>query len=205
MKMAAYFTGGIVAGTVRSMKAIVAGASKTIDELIITTLSVTNFTVAGGATAAEINRVVDVSARLVTLVATGAITEVLHEGKTCLLAEVGGDAAVTLTLPAATGGGGKYRFVVNVVNTSGYVIKAVSGADVFQGAIIGNDGGGVTTTLRWQAGATDDTLTLNGTTTGGVTKGDWVEFQDIATDCWAVRGVVNQSGNEATPFSDTVA
>lgn len=157
------------------------------------------------ATAAEINRAADVSTRLVTIVATGAITEALHEGKTCLLADVGGDTAVALTLPAATGSGGRYRFVVNVVNTSGYAIKAAVGTDVFAGAIIGNDGGGVTTTLRWQAAATDDTLTLNGTTTGGVTKGDWVEFEDIATDCWAVRGVINQSGNEATPFSDTVA
>ena len=157
------------------------------------------------ATAAELNRAADVSTRIVTITATGEITELLHEGKTCLLGEVGGDALVTLTMPAATGGGGRYRFVVDVVNTSSYVFKAVSGADLFQGAIIGNDGGGVTTPLRWQAGATDDTLTLNGTTQGGVTRGDWVEFEDISTTCWAVRGVVSQSGNEATPFSDTVA
>lgn len=167
----------------------------------ITSTGITDVT----ATGAEITRVADVSTRLVTITATGNITEAANEGKTNLLAEVGGDAAVTLTLPAATGGGGRYRFVVNVVNTSGYVIKAASGADVFAGCVIGDDGGAVTTTIRWQAAATDDTLTLNGTTTGGVTKGDWVEFEDIATDCWAVRGVINQSGTEATPFSDTVA
>jgi len=157
------------------------------------------------ATAAEINRAADVSTRIVTILATGAITEVDHEGKTCLLADVGGDTAVTLTLPAATGGGGRYRFVVDVVNTSGYVIKAVAGADVFLGSILGNDGGGVTTPLIWRAGATDDTLTLNGTTTGGVFRGNWVEFEDISATGWAVRGVVDQSGTEATPFSDTVA
>lgn len=157
------------------------------------------------ATAAEINRVADVSTRVVTITATGAITEVAHEGKTCLLAEVGGNAAVTLTLPAATGGGGRYRFVVDVVNTSGYVIKAAAGADVFIGSVLGDDGGAVTTALVWRAGATDDTLTLNGTTTGGVFRGGWVEFEDVSTTGWAVRGVVDQSGTEATPFSDSVA
>ncbi|MBR1230213.1 hypothetical protein JQ600_35550 [Bradyrhizobium sp. AUGA SZCCT0176] len=157
------------------------------------------------ATIAEIARVADVSSRIVVITETGAITEALHEGKTCLLREAGGNALVTLTLPAATGGGGRYRFVVDEVNTSSYVIKSVAGADIMTGCIIGNDGGGVTTTLRWQAAATDDTFTLNGTTMGGVTRGDWVEFEDIAADRWAVRGVVSQSGNEATPFSDTVA
>lgn len=157
------------------------------------------------ATVAEINRTADVSARVVTITATGAITEAEHEGKTCLLAEVGGDAAVTLTLPAATGGGGRYRFVVNVVNTSGYVFKAAAGADVFCGSIIGDDGAALTTPLVWRAGATDDTLTLNGTTQGGVFRGNWVEFEDISTTGWAVRGVVDQSGTEATPFSDSVA
>ena len=157
------------------------------------------------ATVSELNRVGDVSTRIVSLGATGNITEALHEGKTCLLREVGGNALVTLTMPNATGGGGRYRFVVNEVNTSNYVIQAASGADVFRGCIIGNDGGAVTTTLRWQSGATDDTVTLNGTTSGGAARGDWVEFEDIDTDMWAVRGVVSQSGNEVTPFSDAVA
>ncbi len=157
------------------------------------------------ATAEELNRVADASGRIVVITATGSITEALHEGKTCLLAEVGGDAAVTLTLPAATGGGGRYRFVVDVVNTSGYVIKAVAGADVFNGMLMGNDGGAVTTAWRWHAAATDDTLTLNGTTSGGVFRGDWVEFEDVSTTGWAVRGNISQSGVEITPFSDSVA
>lgn len=150
-------------------------------------------------------RAIDAANRLVVITATGAITAALHEGKTCVLAEVGGDALVTLTLPAATGTGAKYRFVVDVVNTSSYVIKAVAGADVFRGSIIGNDGAALTTAWRWAAASTDDTLTLNGTTSGGALRGDWVEFQDIATDHWAVTGHISQSGVEITPFSDTVA
>lgn len=159
-----------------------------------------------GATAAELNRAADLSAQApVVITGTGAITQALHAGKTMTLAEVGGNALVTLTLPAATGTGNKYRFVVDVVNTSNYVFKAVAGADVFRGHVIGNDGGAATTALIWASGATDDTLTLNGTTQGGSARGDWVEFEDIATDHWAVRGVVTQSGNEVTPFSDSVA
>src|SRR5688500_2428973 len=92
-----------------------------------------SFKIAGtavSATAAEINRATDLSARIVTLAATGAITEALHEGKTLLLTVAG--ASATYTLPAATGSGARYRFVVGEVNTSNYVIKSVAGADVMQ-------------------------------------------------------------------------
>lgn len=156
-------------------------------------------------TAAELNRATDLSARIVTLVATGAITEVLHESRTCLLTVAG--AAATYTLPAATGGGARYRFVVGEVNTSNYVIKSVAGADVMQGSVVGASTTDSATDAprTWRAGTTDDTFTLNGTTTGGVDLGDWVEFEDISATAWAVRGFITQSGTEATPFSDTVA
>ena len=155
------------------------------------------------ATTAEINRATDISTRIVTLAATGAITQVLHEGKTCILTVV---AAATYTLPAATGGGGRYRFVVGEVNTSNYVFKSVAGADVMQGTIVGaSTGDSATDAARtWRAGTSDDTVTLNGTTTGGVDIGDWIEFEDITATAWAVRGFITQSGTEATPFSDTV-
>ena len=159
------------------------------------------------ATADEINRIADVSNRLVTITATGSISEATHEGKTCLLGEVGGNALVTLTMPPATGGGARYRFVCDVVNTSNYVFKAASGADVFRGTIVGNSTGDAATAalLAWASGTTDDTLTFDGTTTGMSKRGDWIEFEDTNTDAWTVRGFVTQSGVEATPFSDTVA
>ena len=159
------------------------------------------------ATAAELNRATDLSTRVVVLTATAAITEVLHEGKTCLMQEAGGNALCTFTLPAATGGGGRYRFVVNEVNTSNYVIKSVAGADVMRGTIVGASTTDSATDAprTWASGTTDDTITLNGTTTGGVKRGDWIELEDVATDTWIVRGFITQSGAEATPFSDTVA
>lgn len=154
------------------------------------------------ATAAEINRATDVSTRIVTHVATGAITLADHEGKINLLGEVGGNAAVTLTLPAATGTGGRYRFIVSVVNTSNYLIK-VTTDDTMDGSILSLQDA-ADTVVGWETAADSDTITLNGTTTGGVSIGDWVELIDIATDQWMVTGIVTSSGSEATMFSATV-
>lgn len=159
------------------------------------------------ASGAELNRAADVSGRVVVITATTVITEALHEGKTLLLKEAGGNALVTLTMPAATGGGGRYRFVVGEVNTSNYVIKSVVGTDLMEGIIIGaSTTDSATDAARtWLSGATDDTITLNGTTTGGAALGDWIELEDLSATGWYVRGMITQSGSEATPFSDTVA
>lgn len=155
-------------------------------------------------TTAELNRATDISGRVVTLAVTTAITEAAHEGRTVLMTGAGG--ARTFTLPAATGGGGKYRFVVGEVNTSNYLIKASAGTMLFKGLIIGQSATDSATDAArtWAAGSTDDTITLNGTTTGGVKLGDWIEFEDVAATMWAVKGMITQSGSEATPFSDTV-
>ena len=154
-------------------------------------------------TADELNAIADVSARIVTHVATGAITAATHADRINLLGEVGGDAEVVLTLPAATGTGNRYKFYVSVVNTSNYKIQVV-GNDTMDGHM---------TTLAdaddtidgWETASDSDTITLNATTTGGVAIGDWLELVDIATDQWAVTGLVTSSGTEATPFSAAVS
>jgi hypothetical protein len=154
------------------------------------------------ATTAEINRVADASTRVVNLAVTTPITELAHDMKLIVMGGAGG--ARTFTLPAATGSGVRFRFIVGAVNTSGHLIKSVAGADVMGGTIFtrSDDAAAV---LAYKAGSTDDTITLNGTTTGGVSIGDWVELCDIATNRWAVTGLTTSSGSEATPFSDTVA
>jgi len=157
------------------------------------------------ATPAEINALADVSGQIVTHTASGNITAALHAGKTNLLAEVGGDALVTKTLPAATGTGNKYRFVVGVLNTSTYVIivNATPGTDIFRGSInvLDNDAAA----QGAFASITGDTITLNGTTTGGLI-GDYVEIQDILSGVFQVMGqtVCPAGSNPATPFSATV-
>ena len=111
-------------------------------------------------------------------------------------------ATQTATLPAATGSGNIYRFFVNITKTGNLVIKVngTPGTDIIQGAVgVSTDAGGVTIL----AGATADTITMNGGTTGGV-KGSWVELQDVAAGVWRVGGFLVSTGAEATPFSATV-
>lgn len=145
---------------------------------------------------------------LVTLTATGAITQATHAGVILLMGEVGGDAIATFTLPAATGTGAEYKFIVSVVNTSSYVIKVADATDTIDGSVVvTNDtaAGGTASLISWPTVAASDTITLNGTTTGGVNIGDYVLLTDIATNQYTVSGLLNASGTEATPFSAAVS
>ena len=145
---------------------------------------------------------------LVTLVATGAITAAAHAGRTLLMGEVGGDAAATFTLPAATGTGDEYKFIVSVVNASNYVIKVADATDTIDGSVVvTNDttAGGTASLISWPTVAASDTITLNATTTGGVNIGDYILLTDIATNQYTVSGLLNASGTEATPFSAAVS
>jgi hypothetical protein len=141
----------------------------------------------------------------VSLTATGAITAAAHANRPLLMGASG--AALTFTLPAATGSGNHYLFIVSVVNTSNYLIKASAGTMLFKGMIIGQSVTDSATDAprTWVPGATDDTITLNGTTTGGTAIGNHIEFIDCSATQWMIRGFVTQSGAEATMFSDTVA
>lgn len=141
----------------------------------------------------------------VSLAATTVLTAALHANRTLLMGAAG--APLTFTLPAATGSGNRYRFVVSVVNTSNYLVKASAGTMLFKGMVVGQSvtDSATDAARTWVPGATDDTVTLNGTTTGGTAIGNWIEFEDCSATLWAVRGLVTQSGAEATMFSDTVA
>jgi hypothetical protein len=144
---------------------------------------------------------------VVTLTADTTITNALHAGRILLMGEVGGDASATFTLPAATGTGAEFKFIVSVVNTSNYVIQ-VTGDDTIDGSVVvTNDStdGGTASLISWPTVAASDTITLDGTTTGGVNIGDYVLLTDIATDQYSVSGLLNASGTEATPFSAAVS
>ena len=144
---------------------------------------------------------------LVTLTADTTITNAAHAGRILLMGEVGGDASATFTLPAATGTGAEFKFIVSVVNTSNYVIQ-VTGDDTIDGSVVvTNDStdGGTASLISWPTVAASDTITLDGTTTGGVQIGDYVLLTDIATNQYTVSGLLNASGTEATPFSASVS
>src|SRR6266404_1590783 len=114
----------------------------------------------------------------------------------------------TATLPAATGTGNTYKFVVTVLATSNsHVITTNNANDYFIGSITSTLAGTPTTNNIWPANAIaldTDTITLNRTTTGSVMLGEWITCQDIATNVWLVNGIIAQSGTAATPFTDAV-
>lgn len=153
--------------------------------------------------ALSLGRLADTARRVVALAVSTTINQNQHEGR--IIAMRGAGSARTFTLPAATGSGSVFTFVVGEVNTSGYLIKTATGADTFDGSILNGNSSSSGACRLWNPAATDDTITLNGTTSGGVMIGDWVEVLDQAANQWTVTGVTTGSGVVITPFSDTVA
>lgn len=126
--------------------------------------------------------------------ATIAINDDAHVGFPLVMNRAAG---ITATLPPATGSGNKYEFIGAVTATGDQVIQ-VTGDDTMAGvAYLGNDSAGASC---FYTAADSDTITLDGTTTGGI-KGWRVECRDIAADTWAVIVFSEASGTEATPFS----
>ena len=104
----------------------------------------------------------------------------------------------TLTLPAATGSGYQWHIYGAATQTGDFVLNAsTNGADVVGIADLGNDSAGAS---RFYAAATSNTVTLNGTTKGGI-KGWRIHVTDFLTDEFHVEILSEASGNEATPFS----
>lgn len=139
---------------------------------------------------------------IVNLSASTTLVKQIHAGR--LLYLTGTGAALTQTLPAATGSGAVYHFVVGAVNTSNHLIK-VTGNDVMYGNVITNSTGDTPGLAQpWPTAADSDTITLNGTTSGGQAVGDEIVLVDVAADKWQVLGFTTTSGVEITPFSATV-
>jgi hypothetical protein len=130
--------------------------------------------------------------------ATVAITDDAHVGQRVVFNRAAG---VTATLPAATGSGNRYEFI-GAVDATGNQIIQVTGNDTMAGvAYLGNDSAGASC---FYTAADSDTITLDGTTKGGL-KGWRVICDDIAADTWSVVVMSEASGTEATPFSAAVS
>lgn len=132
---------------------------------------------------------------IVTVTAsTVAITDDAYVGQRIVVNRAAG---CTATLPAATGSGNRYEFI-GAVDATGDQIVTVTGDDTMAGvAYLGNDSAGASC---FYSGAATDTITMNGSTKGGL-KGWRVVCDDIAADTWAVMVFSEASGTEATPFS----
>lgn len=137
---------------------------------------------------------------IVAITADATLTSASNAGRTMNLNVASG---ATVTLPAASGTGNIYRFFVQTTVTSNsYVIQVASASDTMSGvAIVANDTDN--SASIFETTATSDTITFNGTTTGGI-LGATVELQDVASNKFSVvvRGAA--TGTEATPFSAAV-
>lgn len=132
--------------------------------------------------------------------ATLTITADAHAGQT-IVSDLA--ATQTFTLPAASGSGNRYTVIVKTTKTGDLVIQVANATDTMTGtATLATDGGDAS--VIFATAATSDTVTLDGTTTGGI-AGASVELVDIASGKWWVRVLSDASGTEATPFSAAVS
>ncbi len=178
-----------------------AAANELVAAVDASTTSVANIANLGGvllSTQAEIDRVADLSANVVTVTtATLALTLATHASKTVLLDST---HTQTITLPAATGTLATFRLVVGTKGTDGSkIIQVANATDILQGVslVAQTD---TTQVSGFATTATDDTVTLNNSTKGGFV-GDEVYIKDIKTGVFQVRVVGNATGTVVTPFS----
>ena len=158
-------------------------------------------------------------ASIVDITTSTTLTPEAHGGR---IIAVGGSlaAALTLTLPAinvstnpVTSGPGQDPNTINnegvvytiwvptTISTSSLKI-GTDGTDKFVGSLISVDTDTSGAVVGFTAGATNDFINLNGTTTGGV-AGTWIQIVAIAANKYMVNGMLNGTGTVATPFADS--
>ena len=103
-----------------------------------------------------------------------------------------------VTLPTSSGSGKVYRFIVSVLATSpNHVVKVGNTTDVMQGILHLGGAGALpaSSSASFAAGATHDTITLNRTTTGGVTIGEHFTIHTIKRMDVAAAGAVGRDAS----------
>lgn len=140
------------------------------------------------------------STQPISITADTTLNRNTHAGNLLNFAVASG---ATVTLPASAGTGDVYRFFVRTTITSNNAkIQVANSTDVIQGCV---EMGSAGTVVGIVAGTTttSDTITMNGTTTGGII-GSYVELTDALTGFWVLSGSLVFSGSVATPFSAAV-
>ncbi len=119
-------------------------------------------------------------------------------------------AGLTLTLPPATATGRCYEIVIGTTVTSNNVIiRVASGSDWMTGQVFVSSDNAADATISFETAtgalaSRSDTITLNGTTTGG-REGDRFILTDIGAGQWELTGWTSATGTEVTPLSAAVA
>lgn len=131
---------------------------------------------------------------------TVTVTAAAHAGQKLIFDKADG---IVATLPAATGSGNSYEFlVVTSVTSNSYKIQVANSTDVMVGtAVLFQDAGD--TVVGFATASTSDTLTMNGTTQGGL-LGARAVVTDAKSGVWHVTYVSDASSTEASPFSAAV-
>ena len=123
-------------------------------------------------------------------------------------------AAATFTLPAvnttapsdptdpnqANNYGAAFDFVLSTTVTGNFVVQVANASDTIVGTAILGSG---TTALVFSTATASDTITLSGTTTGGV-GGATITATVVGANRYKVNVVSGATGAVATPFSATV-
>lgn len=149
----------------------------------------------------QVSRNCQPSERLVAAGSTLTLTQTLHEGKIIKLDTAAGSV---VTLPQATGTGAVYKFMITTLATSNsHKVQVGNATDIIQGLIYSLSDNSQAV-IAWASSATSDTITLNRSTTGSVTLGEYIEVVDVATGTFLCRGFTSSTGTEATPFSAAV-
>ena len=148
-----------------------------------------------------------------------SLTVASHAGKI-----VHNDAAgaVTYTLPATNANsdsgvagpgadinnlsnvGAKFTIVNSITKTGDLVVQVANATDVMTGTAIIVDTDTNDNTEGFMTASTSDTITLNGSTTGGVTHAT-IECTVLASGKYAVKVFTGGTGDLATPFSAAVS
>lgn len=142
---------------------------------------------------------------------TTAITQPVAPGKMFGVYGWNATAGTSFLLPPATGTGWRILFYVSTLATSNSHVLWTSSANgvggtanVFVGIINGTRVDSGNAVLGFAAASTSNTITLNRTTTGSVSLGEWVQVIDVAAGTWLVSGMLSATGGAfATPFSHT--
>lgn len=134
----------------------------------------------------------------ITTTAALSLTRNSHAGAVVVLDNATGK---TITLPASSGKGDVYTvYIKTTVSSGNHVIQVANSTDVMNGGVaLSTDIGGT----NMLASATSDTITMNGSTTGGL-AGSWVRFTDAVSGFWMVEGFLVTTGTEETPWSAAV-
>ena len=143
------------------------------------------------------NRVVTVTTTNVTL------TRADYDGKHISLNRAAG---ITVTLPAAAEAsvGTKFDFYIPTSLSGTTKIKCANASDTIMGRVQVDASLASNAPVSFSAGSTADTISLNGTTTGGK-KGDHFTLFVLASNQWAAYGEIQSTGASATPFVVSVS